>query len=122
MWTCQREGSCCTEPDEVVMTQAERAEIERVASPNVALSWRAHAESRFVRLIAQPCPLYDAAIGCTVYDVRPYSCRRFACVREDYREPYDWRERTLNREQKRRLIVIQRHAQRWARAHGWVDA
>jgi Fe-S-cluster containining protein len=121
MWQCKHDGDCCKKPGEVVVTHAEQAEIERAASPSVALSWLPHEDARFVRLKAGPCPLYDGK-GCSVYSVRPFSCRRFACVREDYSESYDWRERTLNREQKRRLIVIQRHAQRWARSHDWPES
>jgi len=120
MWQCQRDGACCTEPDEVVLTHVERAEIERAAPHSVALSFLPHADARFVRLVAHPCPLYDHANRrCTVYDVRPYNCRRFGCVRDDYTASFDPSTRVLGREQKRRLIVIQRHAQRWGRSHGW---
>jgi Fe-S-cluster containining protein len=117
MWTCQRDGACCREPDEVVMTLAERDEVERAVPSGVVLSFLPHADPRFVRLSAKPCPLY--ADGCTVYAVRPYNCRRFACLREDYTRPYD--EGPQTRSDRRQLIVIQRHAQRWARSHGWDD-
>jgi Fe-S-cluster containining protein len=115
-WTCQRDGMCCTQPDEVVMTHAERAAIEDGVSPTVSLRWLPHDDPRFVRLQAAPCPLYDGS-GCTVYDVRPFNCRRFACLRTDLTQPYDAGPQT--RADRRQLVVIQRHAQRWARSHGW---
>lgn len=120
MWTCQREGSCCTQPGEVVMTHAERSEIERAVPSGVVLSFAPHDDPRFVRLAAGPCPLYDAqGHTCTVYEVRPYNCRRFACMRTDYTQPYTVGPQT--RQDRRQLVVIQRHAQRWARSHGWDD-
>src|SRR5689334_8410128 len=119
MWTCRKEGSCCREPDEVVMTHAERAEIERAAASSVVLSWREHEDGRFVRLMAHPCPLYLGET-CAVYDVRPFNCRRFACQRADYTtQRYDQGPQT--RQDKRQLIVIQRHAQKWGRSHGWSE-
>lgn len=119
MWSCQRDGACCTEPDEVVMTHLERLEIERVVPSNVALSWRPHTDARFVRLGAKPCPLYDAdQKTCTVYHERPYNCRRFGCMRTDYTQPYDQGPQT--RQDRRQLVVLQRHAQRWALKHGWT--
>jgi Fe-S-cluster containining protein len=117
MWTCQRDGACCQQPAEVVMTHAERAVIEQAASPSRALAFAPHADPRFVRLLAAPCPLY--ADGCTVYDVRPYNCRRFACQRTDYdTQAYDQGPQT--RQDVRQLVVLQRHAQRWGRTHGWA--
>lgn len=104
------------------MTHAERAEIERAAPSSRVLSFRPHEDSRFVRLVAGPCPLFDAvARACTVYDARPFNCRRFACQRTDYAtQAYDRGPQT--RQDRRQLIVIQRHAQRWGRSHGWEDS
>jgi Fe-S-cluster containining protein len=118
MWKCVRDGDCCTLPGEVVMTHAERAAIESAEPSGVALTFTPHVDSRFVRLLAGPCPLYDAKVGCTVYDARPMNCRRFACQRTDYdTQVYDQGPQT--RQDTRQLIVIQRHAQRWGRSHGW---
>lgn len=102
------------------MTHAERSVMERAAPSGVALRFVPDADPHFVRLQAAPCPLYDGQ-GCSIYEHRPFNCRRFACVREDYTQPYDPQGRELTREQRRRLIVIQRHAQRWARSHGWAE-
>lgn len=103
------------------MTLAERAEIEQVAHPNRVLSFLSHEDPRFVRLVAGPCPLYDAkARTCTVYAVRPYNCRRFACQRTDYgQQAYD--QGPTTRQDRRQLVMIQRKAQRWARSHGWQE-
>jgi Fe-S-cluster containining protein len=108
-------------PGEVVLTHAERAEIERAVHPGIVLSFLPHEDARFLRLQAGPCPLYDAdARTCTVYAVRPYNCRRFACQRTDYeRQAYDQGPQT--RQDKRQLVVIQRKAQRWGRAHEWPE-
>jgi len=118
MWTCQRDGACCQQVGEVVMTHAERDEIERVAPSNAVLSFTPHADPRFVRLRAAPCPLYRE--GCTVYPVRPYNCRRFACQRTDYLTQA-WDQGPQTRQDRRQLVMIQRKAQSWARKHGWTD-
>jgi Fe-S-cluster containining protein len=118
MWKCVGDGACCTQPSEVVMTHAERAEVERAARHGAILRFVVDADPRFTRLQAAPCPLYDAAEGCTVYAVRPFNCRRFACQRTDYEtQAYDQGPQT--RHDRRQLVVIQRHAQRWGRSHGW---
>lgn len=127
-WTCQRSGDCCEQPAEVVMTHAERAEIERAATTGVVLRFARHADARFVRLLAHPCPLLArderGRAVCTVYAVRPYACRRFACGRCDVTtERFEHvqvpaRART-DRAFRRQLVVMQRRAQPWARAHEW---
>lgn len=92
--------------------------MESAAPSGLTLSFLPHEDARFVRLQAGPCPLYQNG-QCSIYESRPYQCRRFACMRDDLSEPYDWRDRDLTRDQRRQLVVIQRHAQRWARSHGW---
>lgn len=114
MWTCQRDGACCTLPSEVVMTHQERAAVEAAAT--VPLTFLPHDNPAFVRLQTGPCPLYTGK-GCAVYAVRPYNCRRFACLRTDFNDDYDRGPQT--RQERRDLVVIQRHASRWARSHGW---
>jgi Fe-S-cluster containining protein len=119
-WTCQRSGDCCREPDVVVMTPAERAEIER-AAPDVALSFTATPDG-FVALKARPCPLL-AGNDCSVYAVRPYNCRRYACGRDDVavrRDPNPVPARFYtDRAFRRQMMLMQRKAQTWGRAHGW---
>ena len=130
-WRCQQSGDCCTRPQSVVMTTLEAAAIlEATAHRDVPLSFQKMAGS-FVALAAQPCPLYDAvAHTCTVYDVRPYNCRRFACMRPNPAvEPWEQDETgaCVNREDRlsrsrivrRQLRLIQQKAQPWARTHGW---
>lgn len=134
-WACVRDGKCCTEPRFVVMTHAERRLLTTSAThlPKNALQWRAADHPAFVKLVARPCPLYDAdAQGCTVYDVRPFNCRRFGCMRSDVAtEPFpaggvpvilerakakgvDHLADTL-----RGLDALHQADAAWALAHGW---
>lgn len=77
-WRCDRRGDCCKEPAAVVMTHQERHLIERrVMRP---LQWEADLHPGFVRLLAHPCPLLEDG-SCSVYDIRPFNCRRFVCGR-----------------------------------------
>lgn len=124
-WACCRSGDCCTRPGEVVLTHAERSEIERAVPSGVVLSFRDDvADARFVRLQAGPCPLYRDG-GCSVYAVRPFNCRRFACGRADVSaEPFTdgvparfFSDRAF----RRQAVLIQRKASSWARAHGWEN-
>lgn len=101
------------------MTPQERAAIEQVSSRQ--LSWRPAADPRFVELLAGPCPLLNEDGTCSVYAVRPFNCRRYLCFREDGE---DWQTATpvaliVDRDAKRQYALNQRHAQRWARSHGW---
>jgi Fe-S-cluster containining protein len=113
------------------MTTMEAGQILQRTAGVVALDFR-KTQEHFVALHAHPCPLYDAETkACTVYDIRPYNCRRFACLRpHPDREP--WlsdplsgacvnRDDRLRRSRiaRRLLRVIQEKAQPWARAHGW---
>jgi Fe-S-cluster containining protein len=110
------------------MTRAEAAEVRAAAAPEVHLAWEAHpADSRFVVLRARPCPLLrmeGALATCAVWAVRPMNCRRYGCGREDVRtEPYDAAPIPVrfytDRAFRRQMVLMQRKAQRWGRAHGW---
>jgi hypothetical protein len=133
-WQCQREGDCCVEPHDVVMTTMEAAQLLQRTAGTRTLHFRKTAD-HFVALQAHPCPLYDLdARACTVYDIRPYNCRRFACLRPTpSAEPWQQDPTTgeclnvLDRVRRsriaRRLLArIQRKAQAWAREHGWGAA
>ena len=132
-WTCQREGSCCRLPVAVVMTPAER-DLLLARRPDIAAQFTA-AEGGFVQLLARPCPLLETDTAgravCTVYEVRPYSCRRFGCYRPDpasepYEEGPDGECRNLvdrvrqSRDVRRAYALQQRKSQRWALRHGWM--
>lgn len=132
-WTCQRDGACCRLTAAVVMTPAER-DLLLARRPDLADRFIAAADG-FVALQARPCPLLETdAAGravCTVYDVRPYSCRRFGCYRPDpAREPYEEGpdgecvnlvDRVMqSRDVRRAYALQQRKAQRWALRHGWT--
>lgn len=144
-WQCQQSGECCTQPHAVTMTTQERELIEEYAAHNLPI-WRLNklnwvsAGPGFTNLLAGPCPLYDGdKRTCTVYSVRPFNCRRFACMRPNVQleklnltasNPIlkmnvgcsNLRDRLLQSRSARRLYAkIERKAQRWARAHGWKD-
>jgi hypothetical protein len=67
------------------MTHAERAVIESVTATPIL--WSPLDDSRFVAMQgAGTCPLLttqDGQASCSVYEVRPYNCRRFGCFRPD---------------------------------------
>lgn len=124
-WKCQRSGDCCTKPAEVVMTKEEQLVLFKHIPHGIQTIWR-DVDDKFVALKAGPCPLY-AFKSCLVYDVRPFNCRRFACMRPDPKtEPFEvsganMMDRVLTSRSARRLAQhIQAKAQRWARKHGWM--
>lgn len=120
-WSCQHRGECCTRPEAVVVTHAEREALEQ-AHPLIPAEYRPHASDvRFVVLQAGPCP-YHTGDRCGAYAARPMNCRRYACGRDGDEpwEPAPIPERAVwDRAFRRQLVVIQRTAQRWGRAHGW---
>lgn len=145
-WKCQRSGDCCTKPQSVVMRVEEKELIERTLTiaKLVKLTWFESPQEGFVELLARPCPLHEfdehGKSTCTVHDIRPYQCRRFACLRPDPEtEPFvmapispylkfgmigcaNLRDRLVNSRVARRAYeLIQRKAQRWGCAHGWKD-
>lgn len=105
-WTCTRCGECCTTPPFVTVTTQERAILEN-RGPAVFVP---DDKVGFSRMLAAPCPFY--ADGCTVYDVRPLNCRRYASMKG-----YTGSARDARRVQ----VHIQRKAHaRWGHAHGWT--
>lgn len=106
-WTCTRCGECCQLTPYVAVSTAER---ERLDERRRDLSWLPDDKPGFWRLLAAPCPFYSTEQGCTVYDVRPYNCRRYASLKG-----YTGSERDAHRV----LTLYQRKAQRWADANGW---
>lgn len=104
-WTCTQCGECCRTTPFVVVTDAERALLDARGPA----TYTPDPAPGFQRLMAAPCPFYDQ--GCTVYDVRPYNCRRYASMKG-----YTGTERNARRYQ----VQLQKKAQRWATQHGWV--
>lgn len=117
---------------------AEEAETLRLKLPAhtwQGLVWSAGPPSTtgtFVKLQAFPCPLLTPEGLCSVHEVRPYNCRRFACLRPDpANEPFEPNhgkygcrnvdDRIDDRQTRRFMEKMQRRAQRWAREHGWKD-
>lgn len=127
-WSCHQTADCCQGPD-LVVTPQERDALVRVRPESATWTWRPHHTPPFLVLIASPCRFLSGTT-CTVYDVRPYNCRRFICLRPDpVAEPletggplgcYNASERVLANRQARRFYQLhQRKAQRWADSHGW---
>lgn len=129
MWTCSRDGACCTMPIAVVMTAAEWALLAPIASERgltIPIDVRpddGHGE--MVAMQAAPCPFYDAAAkACTVYDQRPTNCRRFLCFRDDFTKPledtpvpavvYKNADFYLQYRQNQKRVMAE-----WGRPHGW---
>jgi Fe-S-cluster containining protein len=114
----------------VVMTHAE-ADLVRAATDR-PLAWVPHPSGK-VGLVnpdgTDCCPCLGADGRCTIYAVRPYPCRAFACLR-DPGEPLEpggplgcanAARRLTDRASRRFLTLYQRRAQVWGRAHGWTD-
>lgn len=145
-WHCQRSGDCCRLPKFVTVSEAEANLLVAWAEkswPIVRLLTLGFSRDvpGFVRMHAGPCPFLEGASTCTVYPIRPYSCRRFSCFRpdvkseafvEDVPSPIstyrdigcaNLRQRLVESRVVRRLYAtVQRKAQRWGRAHGWGDS
>lgn len=124
-WQCQHSGDCCTLPPEVVMTKQEAAAMVHAAPSTIALQFR-DAGNNFVALKARPCPMFVFK-HCLVYDVRPYNCRRFGCMRPDpAAEPFELDGGNMiarvgvSRIARRIAVRMQTKAQRWARKMGWA--
>jgi Fe-S-cluster containining protein len=120
VWECCHRGDCCTQPAGVLMTTSERDLL--LATSERPMVFSEPDGLGFVTLTAHPCPLHDAAAGCTVYDVRPFQCRRYSCGRSGDEE---WSPEAVparfytDRAFRRQMVLDQRKSQRWARAHGW---
>lgn len=104
------------------MTTEEWEEIQRDPKAASVKTTVIH-EGAWVRLQAGPCPFYRS--GCTIYEIRPYNCRRFSCGRwEPDREPFMANPMVLirgNNDLRWSYRDQQRAAQPWAKAHGWRE-
>lgn len=129
-WKCCRSGECCTKPAAVTMTVEEQQVVMAHAlNPDVLKFKPLEGEEGFVQLQAAPCPLYLFG-ECSIYEHRPFNCRRFACLRPDpASEPWEENSQGMNLNLMERVASsrvalrlaqkIQRKAQRWAIKHGW---
>lgn len=133
-WKCHQSGDCCTQPSEVLMTHEERQLIMREMPQGIRTEWRA-VNDKMAALKAHPCPFFIFN-SCVIYSIRPYNCRRFACMRPDPKtekwEGQEVSERAptgcknaddrffTSRVARRMLVQIQRKASRWGLKHGWV--
>ena len=107
------------------MTFVERRELE-AARPDLAkrLRWTAGPRPSLTALIAKPCPFLEGS-RCSVYDVRPYNCRRWMCGRTERDQPVEDAPVPLVVLRSKELLNdfqdLQAAAQPWALAHGWRE-
>lgn len=126
-WQCQGSGDCCRVPKVVTMTYAERWELEAYAElASRRLQWRYNARPSMTDLVTGPCPFVTPENRCSVYDVRPFSCRRFGCLRADTKAEKFLDEDTaaILRRMPEALPVLQKlqkDGQVWAKNHGWRE-
>lgn len=133
-WRCHKSGECCRHIGLLAMMPAERDELLRASDR--PMTFVDYADGT-VALRPTPgtdtCPLLGDDGGCTVYAVRPYNCRRWGCFRPTTDEPFAMAVQhdpetgeTLpvrlytSRPVARQMARMQRQAQPWALAHGWV--
>lgn len=121
-WACQRTGDCCRVTETVQVSRSELAAL-RGARPDVEPLIVSQAGAR-VEIAAGPCPYLAADGGCSVYAVRPWRCRVWACFRragEGY--AHDALERRLADSAGVRRVwrLMLTEAEPWGRQHGWVD-
>lgn len=121
-WTCQRSGDCCRVAGEVLLTAQERDTILALR-PGYDRAFRTRKDGWV--LMAQPCAFLTVGNTCSVYEARPFNCRRYACYRPDpAAEPWSeacLHERLSDRMVRRDYARKQRRAQVWASQHGWVQ-
>jgi hypothetical protein len=111
------------------MTPAERDELTRASDRPMVFR---DLDGGKVALQPSPgtdtCPLLSDAGDCTVHTVRPYNCRRWGCFRPTTDEPFALAVRPdgqplrlyTSKPVARQMARMQRAAQPWALAHGWV--
>ena len=126
-WACHGSGDCCRQPKLVSTTYAERRELEAHAEKATRrLQWRYNARPNMTNLVAGPCPFVTPENRCSVYEVRPFACRRFGCMRADTKAEKFMDEDTaaIARRMPEALPVLQKlqaDGQVWAKNHGWAE-
>lgn len=132
-WTCRRSGDCCLNVD--IRLTVDEAGTMQAATAIPLLFNTAEKATGWLRLTkdgACPCLVREAdgSATCSVWDARPYQCRRFQCGRPDPQaEGYEIGGPLGCRNLSDRLQTSaqfaaeydanQRRAQKWALAHGW---
>lgn len=132
-WTCQRSGDCCLTPA-LVCTPQEVAAMR--AAKDLPLDIEPISDALVRINTPHGCPYLAREMGgqsvCTIYEARPYNCRRFGCFRPDPKtEPYEVGgplgcRNLSDRLDSSRLVfeqyrTMQRIAQRdWANHKGWL--
>lgn len=128
-WVCRMEGDCCKAVQAVTVTGPELKALYE-ARPDVHLhiteiglpDGRTHYQ-----FAAGPCPFLAADGKCSVYEVRPYNCRRWMCGRMSHDEPLTDlapvpMKVLLDRDLRRQYDLNQRRARaQWAHKMGWQE-
>lgn len=125
-WRCQKSGECCTKLEGITLTVEEAIALKLRAPEGIKLQFRPHPDGgNFLIMKAGPCPFF-AFNTCTVYEHRPYNCRRFGCMRPNVEEEEFYPDgsnmdiRVDNDKDAAKLARwMQKRAQPWAAAHGW---
>lgn len=127
VWTCQRDGSCCTKPQAIVLTVGEWQELKDETPQRPIVLDKHRIAAGWLAMQAGPCSFYDlAAKACTVYDKRPTVCRAYECGRDDVTtQPFEDRPIPMrvyhDRDFRRQHVLTQRRALKdWGYAHGWM--
>ena len=126
-WQCMGDAHCCQGP--VRMTEAEWAVLAEQKVPGV-LAERMDDGWRLLK--GTPCPMLDENKRCRVYDVRPFRCRTFMCLRVKGEEFVPSDEEHLgcanlyvrivsSRMARNQYRRNQKKAQLWGLDHGWTE-
>lgn len=122
-WTCRQSGDCCRATQTVQMAESELA-LLKAAQPDIEPVIVSRDVGR-LEIAAGPCP-YLADNQCSVYEVRPWRCRVWACFRRSASDPYRddllqirLRESAGVRRTWGRMLD---EAADWGRQHGWTDS
>lgn len=131
-WECQETGDCCRTASGIRLHPHElKAMLTYIyrhgVIPTRPVSWRL-VDGGFIEIQAHPCPFLDGN-RCSVYEARPYQCRRFQCHRApgeafDPSGPLGCKNLSdrleQSRETRRAYAQNQRKAMKWALKHGWT--
>ncbi len=108
----------------IVMTTAEWDVLKDRPSVRPVVADTSRADTGWIALKAAPCPYFDtAAKECTVYESRPFNCRRFQCGRWDVTtQPFTISPMAIIRADNDLRWSYDRNQRahtEWALAHGW---
>ena len=78
---CERCGMCCTIPTELDLSQGELLKIAKHLKTTISEFKRKYGikpmHSGMWLMPTAPCPFFDGGNTCSIYDVRPATCRLY---------------------------------------------